>query len=75
MTIKAVIETLNTLTTGELTQLHVRVAEARDRIQELGHADIAALLDEALGLLKAFDVKGFRKKVQHAVSRLGHIKG
>jgi len=74
MTIQALIETLNTLTTGELGQLRARVAEARAEAAAMGLADVAGALDEALAALAAFDLKTFRKRVNHAVARLGHAR-
>ena len=74
MTIQALIETLNTLTTGELGQLRARVAEARAEAAAMGLADVAGALDEALAALAALDLKTFRKRINHAVSRLGHAR-
>ncbi len=74
MTIRALIEILNNLTTGEVGRLAARVGEVRDEARRLGLAEIAALLDEALARLAAGDLKAFRRTVQHAVSRLGHVR-
>ena len=40
----------------------------------MGLADVAGALDEALAALAAFDLKTFRKRINHAVSRLGHAR-
>ncbi len=74
MTIRALIEVLNNLTTGELSRLSARVVEVRDQARALGLAEVVAILEEALELLAAGDLKGFRRKIQHAVSRLGHAR-
>lgn len=72
MTVKTIIDVLNNLTFGEISRLRGRVQEARAEIAALGHDEIALALDEALALLETGDLKGFRKKIQNAVSRLGH---
>ncbi len=74
MTIRALIEVLNNLTTGELARLSARVTEVRDACRTMGQDEPAAILDEALAALAACDLKTFRKRVQHAVSRLGHAR-
>ncbi len=74
MTIRALIEILNNLTTGEVGRLSARVGEVRDEARRMGLAEVAGLLDEALAQLAVCDLRGFRKKVQHAVSRLGHVR-
>ena len=74
MTIKGLIETLNNLTSGELSRIASRVEEVRAEAHALALDEVVVLLDEALALLEAGDVKGFRKKLHHAVSRLGHLR-
>ncbi len=71
---KALIDVLNNLTIGELGTLRSRLAEVRETVAEKGLDEIAEILDEARARLDALDIKGFRKKVQHAVSRLGHVR-
>ena len=72
MNVRSLIQVLNNLTVGEFSRLEGRVREARDETRRQGLDEITAILDEALVLLRSGDVKGFRRKVQHAVSRLGH---
>lgn len=72
MTVKSIIDVLNNLTLGEISRMRGRVVEARADVEKLGHAEIVDALDEALAHLDAGDIKAFRKRVQHAVSRLGH---
>ncbi|RMG48794.1 MAG: hypothetical protein D6718_01050 [Acidobacteria bacterium] len=74
MKVRALIDTLNNLTVGELGTLASRVGEVRSEAAKMGLDEVAAILDEALGCLDRCDLKGFRKKIQHAVSRLGHVK-
>lgn len=71
---KALIDTLNNLTSGELSRLEERLAELRAECQSQGLEEVREILGEAQRLLRSGDVKGFRKKVQHAVSRLGHLR-
>lgn len=72
MTTKALIDVLNNLTSGELSRLSVRLADVRAAARDMGLDEVVALLDEATAALDASDLKTFRRKIQHAVSRLGH---
>jgi len=74
MNVKPLIDVLNNLTTGELSALETRVRGVRGEASRLGFEEIVEILDEALGHLSACDVKAFRKRVHHAVSRLGHLR-
>ena len=74
MRVKPLIDGLNNLNVGELSTLSMRVAEIRDEVQQSGFTEVSQILDEALAALEAMDVKSFRRKIQHSVSRLGHIR-
>ncbi len=74
MDVRAIIAVLNNLTTGEFSRLAGRVREARAEVARLGHEEIAAILDEALAALDSADLRTFRRRIQHAVSRLGHLR-
>lgn len=74
MDIKAIIDTLNNLTIGEFSRLEARVLEARAAAREHGLEEVDGILDQALVVLRSGDIKAFRKKIQHAVSRLGHAR-
>lgn len=74
MTVKTIIDVLNNLTTGELGRLTERVREARDESRALGLGEVTEILETALQHLEQGDLKGFRKKINHAVSRLGHSR-
>lgn len=72
--IKGLIHTLNHLTIGEIGTLRYRVTEVRTAVKSLGLDEIAEILDEALDHLERGDLKAFRKKIAHGVSRLGHVR-
>lgn len=74
MRTRALIETLNNLSFGELGTVTRRVGEVRDEADQLELDEIVAILDEALRALGEGDLKLFRKRLNHAVSRLGHAK-
>lgn len=74
MTTRALIEVLNNLMTGEFARVAARLGEVRREVRLMGLDDVAAILDEAVAALDAADLKTFRRKIQHAVSRLGHAK-
>jgi hypothetical protein len=71
---KAIIDVLNNLTVGEFSRLEGRLREVREQVTKMGHDEIAALLGEAQQCLVLGDMKTFRRKIQHAVSRLGHLQ-
>jgi hypothetical protein len=74
MTVKALIDALNNLTIGEFGALEQRVRELGDEAGALGLEEAAKILGESLERLREGDPRGFRKKIQHAVSRLGHAR-
>jgi hypothetical protein len=74
MHVKGMIEALNALSVGELAALRRRVFEVREHAARQELSEVTAILDEALEQLAAGDLKTFRRKVAHAVSRLGHVR-
>jgi hypothetical protein len=68
------IETLNSLSLGELDVVRARVLQVRDEVVLAGFEEIGSILDAAIAALLVGDLKNFRRRVNHAVSRLGHIK-
>ena len=74
MEVRAIIDVLNNLTVGEFSRLTSRVEEVRDVCAERGFEEVALILETSLERLGAGDIRGFRRKVQHAVSRLGHAR-
>ncbi len=71
---RALISALNNLSVGEFSRIRSRLSALREELSAVGLDEVAGILAEAEGCLDDFDLKGFRKKVQHAVSRLGHVK-
>lgn len=74
MSKRALIEALNSITIGDLETMSRKVKTIRETAADAGLTEIATILDEALTCLDAADLKTFRKKTHHAVSRLGHLK-
>ncbi len=68
------IALLNTLTHGDLEAIRAKLTEARGACLQLGHDEVAALVAEAHGALSGGDLKTYRKKVETAVARLGHLR-
>jgi uncharacterized protein (DUF1697 family) len=69
-----VIALLNALSLGDLDAIRAKLAEARGACEQLGHDDVASLVAEAHGALSGGDLKTYRKKVETAVAKLGHLR-
>jgi len=69
-----VIALLNALSVGDLDAIRSKLAEARGACERLGHDDVASLVAEAHGALSGGDLKTYRKKVETAVAKLGHLR-
>ena len=69
-----VIALLNALTHGDLEAIRAKLAEARGACEELGHDEVASIVAEAHGALADGDLKTYRKKVETAVAKLGHLR-
>ena len=69
-----VIALLNALTHGDLDAIRAKLNEARGVCVELGHDEVASIVAEAHGALAGGDLKMYRKKVETAVARLGHLR-
>ena len=69
-----VIALLNALTQGDLEAIRAKLAEARGACVELGHDEVASIVGEAHGALADGDLKTYRKKVETAVAKLGHLR-
>ena len=74
MTPTQLISLLNSLTFGDLDAIRGKLDEAREGCASLGNADLVFLVDEARGALIAGDLKTYRKRVETAVARLGHLR-
>jgi len=68
------IALLNSLTFGDLAALSAKLDQARAACAALGHAGIAEVVGEARAALTAGDLKTYRRKLETAVARLGHVK-
>jgi hypothetical protein len=69
-----VIALLNALTQGDLEAIRAKLVEARGACLMLGHDDVASIVDKAQGALSGGDLKTYRKKVETAVAKLGHLR-
>jgi hypothetical protein len=69
-----VIALLNALTQGDLDAIGAKLAEARGACLKLGHDEVASIVAEAHGALSGGDLKTYRRKVETAVAKLGHLR-
>ncbi len=74
MTTSQLIAHLNGLKVGDLDALRSRLDEAIAASSALGHGEVALVLEEARRSLSAGDIKPFRKRVETAIARLGHLR-
>ena len=72
--IKHAISTLNSLAMGDLERIRQRLQEVGASLTADGEEALAGLLSEAEEALSRGDAPLFRKRVQHVVSRLGHLR-
>lgn len=73
-TISEAISTLNSLAMGDLERIRQRLHEVGARLAASGEAELAGMLSEAEKALGRGNAPLFRKRVQHVVSRLGHLR-
>jgi hypothetical protein len=73
-TISRAISTLNSLGVGDLDRIHLRLGEVESDLAGLGAQELVEMLTDARGALDGGDVPLFRRRVQHVVSRLGHLR-
>lgn len=69
-----IIALLNSLSLGDLDAIRGRIDEARLACEGLGRGELATMLDDARRALVAGDLKTYRKRVETAVARLGHLR-
>ena len=74
MNAQQLIAFLNALTFGDLLGLASKLEQARSACAALGHGEIAEVVGEAAAALKCGDVRTYRRKLETAVARLGHVK-
>ena len=68
------IGTLNSIRVGELGRILVRLGEIRGTLETIGDPDLLDALEQAREAISTGDLPIFRKRVQHVVSRLGHLR-
>jgi hypothetical protein len=75
MAIRRIIQTLNTLSVGELDRVLGQLDEARAELRDREDlSEIAIALQEARDAITSGDLKTYRKRIEKAVSRLGHAQ-
>jgi DNA integrity scanning protein DisA with diadenylate cyclase activity len=73
-TISRAISTLNSLGVGDLDRIRKRLDEVMADLGTLEAEELITMLTDARTALDRGDVPLFRRRVQHAVSRLGHLR-
>ncbi|TDI35483.1 MAG: hypothetical protein E2P03_00710 [Acidobacteria bacterium] len=68
------ISILNSLAMGDLERIRQHLQEVGASLAAGGEAELAEMLSEAENALGRGDAPLFRKRVQHVVSRLGHLR-
>jgi hypothetical protein len=68
------IAQLNALTVGDLEGLRVKLDEVCAGCATLGQDELASLVAQAREALNLGDLRTYRKRVETAVARLGHLK-
>ena len=74
MNVAQIMASLNSIHMGDLEVISSRLEQAHAACRELGHDELAEALEEAKQAFSKADVKLFRKRVDHVVARLGHLK-
>lgn len=68
------IALLNSLSFGDLDAIRAKLDEARGELVSLGHDDVAVIVSDARTALAGGDLKTYRKRVETAVAKLGHLR-
>ena len=68
------IALLNSLSLGDLDAIRAKLDEASTACGALGRDELAAVLAEARTALSSGDLKTYRKRVETAVAKLGHLR-
>lgn len=74
MTPNQLIAFLNAMTCGDLESMAGKLEEARRACLDLEDEDLSSKLSEAREALLSGDLKTYRKRLETAVARLGHMK-
>jgi hypothetical protein len=69
-----IIASLNALSFGDLESIDLRLAEAESACASLGAEDVLGRLRGAREALRSADPRAFRRHVEAAVSKLGHLR-
>ena len=69
-----IIALLNSLTLGDLDAIRSKLEEASEACGTLGREELAGVLGEARAALASGDLKTYRKRVETAVAKLGHLR-
>jgi len=69
-----IIALLNSLSLGDLDAIRAKLDEAATACQSLGKDDLSALVAEARTALGSGDLRTYRKRIETAVARLGHLR-
>ena len=68
------IALLNSLTVGDLDSIRARLDEALGALDTLGNDEVATIVGDARAALCGGDLKTYRKRVETAVAKLGHLR-
>ena len=68
------IALLNSLSLGDLDAIRAKLDEATSACGALGREELAGVLAEARAALCSGDLKTYRKRVETAVAKLGHLR-
>lgn len=68
------IALLNSLSFGDIDAIRTKLDEARGALEALGHDEVAAIVADARAALMGGDLKTYRKRVETAVAKLGHLR-
>jgi hypothetical protein len=68
------IVTLNSLKLGDVDRILLRLEQVTEVLRELSQEELVQSIQEAREAIRRADLPLFRKRVQHVVSRLGHLR-
>jgi hypothetical protein len=75
MSVRKIIRDLNSLAVGELERILSHLDDARSAVRHREDlADVAESLEEARQAITSGDLRTYRKRIERAVSRLGHAR-
>ena len=68
------IVTLNSLQMGDVDRILLRLEQVTEVLTDLSQEALVQSIQEAREAIRQADLPLFRKRVQHVVSRLGHLR-